>query len=288
MLIPEQFLPKLNARRVSIPLLSPLDEQEFSNHFARETPFLIEADLSSLLLSTLSQIQKVPKEQKIKTFDSIPYREIREGLFHKYMDYVEHAPSNCLFPEGFDVVEERLESVTETKFRHYALSLNESLFPEIEGFRIPGIEERNYLLNLKSNFFQTHGITSPHWLFIHPAFSVSNAHYDHDSVHTAIAQLKGRKKAYLISPEHHATVQQEQFPRLPNGFNDFSNPLIAQLPCGDMELWAGDLRENQVLFIPRRWIHYVVSETPGMSYSQDIVNSSNLSDWLGSLFKTRI
>jgi hypothetical protein len=72
MQIPEQFLPKLNARRVTIPLISPLDEQEFSNHFARETPFLIEADLSSLLLSTLSQIQKVPKEHKIKTFDSIP------------------------------------------------------------------------------------------------------------------------------------------------------------------------------------------------------------------------
>lgn len=115
---------------------------------------MIEADLSSLLLSTLSQIQKVPKEHKIKTFDSIPYREIREGLFHNYMDYVEHAPSNCLFPDGFDVVEERLESVTETKFRHYALSLNESLFPEIEGFRIPWIEDRNYLLNLKSNFFK--------------------------------------------------------------------------------------------------------------------------------------
>ena len=59
MQIPYQFLPKLNARRVTIPLLSPLDEQEFSIHFAQETPFLIEADLSSLLQSALSQIQKV-------------------------------------------------------------------------------------------------------------------------------------------------------------------------------------------------------------------------------------
>jgi hypothetical protein len=176
MQIPDQFLPKLNAQRVTIPLLSPLDEQEFSNHFAQETPFLIEADLSRMLQSALFQVQKVPKEQKIKTFDSIPYREIREGLFHNYLDYVENSPPNCRFPTGFEVVEERLESVTETMFRHYALSLNENLFPEIEGFRIPWIKEKNYLLNLNPNFFQRHGITSPHWLFIHPAFSVSNAH----------------------------------------------------------------------------------------------------------------
>jgi hypothetical protein len=64
MQIPYQFLPKLNARRVTIPLLSPLDEPEFSIHFAQETPFLIEADLSSLLQSDYLKYKKFQKNKR--------------------------------------------------------------------------------------------------------------------------------------------------------------------------------------------------------------------------------
>jgi len=39
MQIPDQFLPKLNASRVTIPLLSPLYEQEFSNVKDEVIPF---------------------------------------------------------------------------------------------------------------------------------------------------------------------------------------------------------------------------------------------------------
>ena len=283
--IPEKYLPKINALRTQIPVYNCHKKNDFHTKFMLETPFILNSNLESITQTVEKNLNQVEITKKIKTYDSIPWKEIREGSFGDYINYVFNKDSSVAYPENFKVIDEKhTENITQTSFRHYALSLNEEIFPAIKNIRIPFIEDSNYLLQIEAKFFKKHNITSPHWLFIHPKHSVSNAHFDHDAVHTAIFQLKGSKRAFLISPEHHAYIRNNAFPLLPNGFNDFSSELLNKMSCEDLVLWEGCLGENQILFIPRNWVHYVVGETSGISYSQDIVIQNNFSDWMFSIF----
>jgi len=284
MTIPEAYLPKFKGNALTIPVLPCASQEAFNAHLAREVPFIFEADLHALREKAERAIHAIDQDVEIRTYDSIPYREIRKGGFHAYLAYAASTETECLYPEGFELVESREGNVSETHFRHYALSLNETLFPAISQFRVPFIDERNnYLLQLPAPFFSQRSITSPHWLFIHPALSVSNAHYDHDSVHTAIVQLKGRKWACLIPPNQHHLINNVDFPLLPNGFNDFTNPKLQALPCEGLTPWEGDLNEGQILIIPKNWVHFVVGKSSGISYSQDIVNATNFKEWMTSI-----
>lgn len=281
--IPELYKPKFNSVKRQIPVVNIQEKKLFVDEFKREQPFILCHDLSNYLTETLEAFAAIDKNVRIKTFDSIPYREIREGYFNDYLAYTKQADTTQFYPTNFELIEERSLNITQTPFRHYALSLNEEIFPHIQKFKVPFIENDNYLLQLENNFYQKFKVTSPHWLFIHPKYSVSNAHYDHDAVHTAIFQFKGSKWACLIAPEDHKFLQNKNFPLLPNGFNDFTNDALAQLPTEGLVTWEGELNENQILFIPKRWVHYVVGQSSGISYSQDIVNQTNFNDWMTSV-----
>jgi hypothetical protein len=279
----DKYLPKFKSTKRNIPVYEVTKNKDFYNFFHKEMPFILKYNLIDYLNAALSDIGAVDKKTRIKTFDSIPYKEIREGLFFDYLKYVNSNNTDTFYPNNFKIIEEVKDSKTTSRFRHYALSLNESLFPNIANFKVPFIEQDNYLLQLNLNFFSENNIISPHWLFIHPQFSVSNAHYDHDFVHTSIFQLKGSKYVCLVSPMHQEIIRNKEFPLLPNGFNDFTNNDIEHLPSNDLETWEGIIEENQILFIPKRWVHYVLGLTSGISYSQDLVLENNYNEWITSI-----
>jgi len=285
--IPEKYLPKLKCKRVSIPEIKIQSKHELKSQIENNKPFIFNINLTEYLSIVQNEINAIDNEYLIKTFDSIPYSEIREGLFTDYFKYVNESKSDKNYPDNFKLVESRKGWNYQNELRHYALSLNQKVFPAISNFKIPFLEDDNYLSQLNQSLFDEFNVTSPHWLFIHPSFSVSNAHFDHDNVHTVIFQLKGSKRAFLVSPFQHKNIQNSNYPTLPNGFNDFLNEQIENLPTEDLILWEGNLNENQILFIPKKWVHFVVGGTSGISYSQDIVLKDNFNEWLNSIMLVR-
>ena len=285
MQIPKRYLPKFNSNCISIPKISIKSKDDLIIEIEKNIPFIMNVNLTEYLSAVKNQIDSIDERCQIKTFDSIPYSEIREGLFSDYLNYAQNDSTDKICPDNFNVIETRKGYSYSNKFRHYALSLNPDVVPEISKFKVPFLGDDNYMQQLSPEFYQKYNITTPHWLFIHPKFSVSNAHYDHDCVHTFIFQLEGTKKAFLVSPEQHGLIRNTNFPILPNGFNDFTHDLLEDLPADGLNLWEGDLEENQILFIPKKWVHFVVGKTPGISYSQDIVLKDNFNEWINSIMK---
>jgi hypothetical protein len=285
MQIPKRYLPKFNSNSISIPKILIKSKDDLIIQIEKNIPFIMNVNLTEYLTAVKNQIDSIDEHCQIKTFDSIPYSEIREGLFSDYLNYALNDSTDKICPDNFNVIETRKGHSYSNKFRHYALSLNPDAFPEISKFKVPFLGDDNYMQQLSPEFYQKYNITTPHWLFIHPKFSVSNAHYDHDCVHTFIFQLEGTKKAFLVSPEQHGLIRNTNFPILPNGFNDFTHDLLEDLPTDGLNLWEGDLEENQILFIPKKWVHFVVGKTPGISYSQDIVLKDNFNEWINSIMK---
>jgi hypothetical protein len=276
-----EFYPKFKSTVKQIPVYDVKNKIDFYDFVHKETPFIIKHNLSSHLKSVLIDIELIEKETKIMTYDGIPYNEIREGRFFDYLDYVNSKNEDKLYPKKFKIIEKVSNRYTNTKFRHYALSGKESLFPSIVNFEIPFIEKDNYLL--KTDFINDELIISPHWLLIHPKFSISNAHIDGDFVHTSIFQLKGSKYVCCVSPDHNEIIRNKDFPLLSNGYNDFTNNDLEHLPSSDLETWEGVIEENQILFIPKRWVHFVLGLTSGISYSQNIVLENNFNEWFVSI-----
>jgi hypothetical protein len=288
MCFPLKFKPKFNFKSITIPEISIQSKEDFIFHINKNTPFILNVDLSQNLSEISKDIEKVDNDCLINTYDSIPYSEIREGYFLDYLNYVFSDSCEKKYPKNFNLIEKREGYDSNEEFRHYALSLNQDMFPSISNFKIPFLSDENYLLQLTQTFFKENNITSPHWLFIHPKYSVSNAHYDHDCVHTVIFQIKGSKKIYLVSPEFHEYIRNVNFPLLPNGFNDFTDEKLENLPTENLSVWEGDLNENQLIFIPKKWVHFVVGITSGISYSQDIVLKDNFNEWMDSIFSKRV
>jgi hypothetical protein len=285
MKIAEKYLPKFKSNSISIPSISIQSKGELLKHIQKNQPFIMSFDLGHYLEIVKNQIELMDKNFQIKTFDSIPYSEIREGIFSDYLDYALNDSIDKFYPDNFELTEIREGKGYLNKFRHYALSLNHDVFPKISNFKVPYLGDDNYLLQLRHEFYTKFNITSPHWLFIHPKFSVSNAHYDHDCVHTFIFQLEGTKKAFLISPDQHAFIRNNNFPLQPNGFNDFTHDLLEHLPSAGLNLWEGEIDSNQIIYIPKKWVHFVVGKTPGLSYSQDVVLKDNFCEWTESIME---
>ena len=283
MKIPEKYLPKFKSNLILIPEVFVQSSEEFIHLIEKNKPFILSYNLKDYLLIVKNQIDLIDKNRKIKTFDSIPFSEIREGLFSDYLKYTFNDSIDKLYPDNFKLLEKSENFCYKNKFRHYALSLNHYLFPNISKFKVPFLGDNNYLLQLSSEFYEKFDITAPHWLFIHPQFSVSNAHYDHDFVHTFIFQLEGSKKVFLVSPEQHSIIRNLNFHTQSNGFNDFTNIMLENLPTDGLNLWEGDLDENQILFIPKKWVHFVIGKTSGISYAQDVVLKDNFNEWIESI-----
>ncbi|WP_415920030.1 cupin-like domain-containing protein [Tateyamaria sp. SN6-1] len=118
------------------------------------------------------------------------------------------------------------------------------------------------------SFQDAHFPNDQGWLLISPAGAASRMHIDSHHTITWLAQVRGRKTAYLFAPEdadavYHGAVD----PAAP----DFAQyPLLREATC-----WQCTLEPGDMLFLPPDWWHHVVTEENSVTVSQNLVNHVN-------------
>ena len=101
-------------------------------------------------------------------------------------------------------------------------------------------------------------------------------HYDGLVAHAFLAQIHGRKKFILYSPEQESYL----YPR-PDAANfsritDVERPDLTQFPLfAKAEPTTFILEAGELLFIPSKWWHTTKMLTPSISISMNVVNRSN-------------
>lgn len=114
------------------------------------------------------------------------------------------------------------------------------------------------LLSRARGFIQELITRSAHlWVFVGPTGTVSQPHADHHGVHTYLAQIVGQKKVSLWHP--------------------LLDPEI------DAPSYTGIIDKGDLLFIPSRWKHGVVSLSPSITVSRDMVDMRNLWEFVNGL-----
>jgi hypothetical protein len=214
-----------------------------------------------------------------------------ETDFARYLDYI-RAPGKAkeLFEgrwrEGSyeEFVERGLPLYCGTlRFVHSAV---DSTFDEFRPLVPPPIETWNHALPYYYSLF------NHLWLLVSLPGSLTPLHVDNNGTIALIAQLQGRKRATLYSPEHHRHVHNPAV-----GYMDPERPNREDFPtCDSAVAWTAELAEGQVLFVGTGWAHHVRTIERSISVSFDFVDRSNLAayarspDWssvLGARVKAR-
>jgi Cupin-like domain len=106
------------------------------------------------------------------------------------------------------------------------------------------------------------------WLFIGPKGTVSPLHVDLFGTHAWLAQLEGRKHFLLFSPEDAGFLYEGQVDLFHPDLERF--PLIEKARPVEAVLEPGE-----VIFIPARWAHQVISLDPSISLTMNFVAPAN-------------
>jgi hypothetical protein len=113
------------------------------------------------------------------------------------------------------------------------------------------------------------------WLLVSLPGALTPLHIDNNGTIALIAQLKGRKRATLYSPDD---LQHVHNPEV--GFMDPLQPDETDFPTWRQAVkWVGDLEVGQVLFVGTRWSHHVQTLETSISVSFDVVDQSNMEDY---------
>ncbi|ATB48339.1 cupin-like domain-containing protein [Corallococcus macrosporus] len=113
------------------------------------------------------------------------------------------------------------------------------------------------------------------WLLVSLPGALTPLHIDNNGTIALIAQLKGRKRATLYSPDDLRHVYNPEV-----GYMDPEHPDEVDFPTWHQAVkWTGDLEVGQVLFVGTRWAHHVRTLDTSISVSFDFVDQSNLADY---------
>jgi hypothetical protein len=116
------------------------------------------------------------------------------------------------------------------------------------------------------------------WLLVSLPGALTPLHVDNNGTIALIAQLRGRKRATLYSPDDHRHVYNPAV-----GYLDPERPDAKDFPTWqDAEKWTADVEEGQVLFVGTGWAHHVCTVEKSISISFDFVDASNLADYARS------
>lgn len=117
------------------------------------------------------------------------------------------------------------------------------------------------------------------WLYVSKKDSVTPLHQDNNGVISYLAQYKGIKRAVLFSPEDSPHYFNSDV-----GYLDLSKPNIKDFPTWqDATAWTGSLLEGQLLIWGKNWAHHVVTMDDSVTSSIDIVNLSNVAEYMSSM-----
>jgi hypothetical protein len=121
------------------------------------------------------------------------------------------------------------------------------------------------------------------WLFFGPKGTVTPLHVDHFMLHSWLAQLVGRKRVLLFSPEDVGRIPGLSPPSalLPDLFFQNEDRPVRSGPEGSpspgaVKTYEAIVGPGQVIFIPAGWAHTVTSLEPSITLSFDVVNEFNL------------
>jgi len=114
------------------------------------------------------------------------------------------------------------------------------------------------------------------WLFLGPANSVSELHFDHHFVHTILVQCEGRKRVRLVDDRDWSALETSGA-RANSSEWDGLEPVPAHLKAFVYECI---LEKGDFIFIPAGWYHGVLNLSASSTYSYDYVDCTNVMRWL--------
>jgi ribosomal protein L16 Arg81 hydroxylase len=105
-------------------------------------------------------------------------------------------------------------------------------------------------------------------VFIGPEGSLSALHRDYWNTHAYLAQIQGRKRAILFSPEDSDFLYNGQIDPEQPDFDRF--PLFERATAFECVIEPGD-----TLLIPANWLHHVRGLDKSITVSRNFFNESN-------------
>jgi hypothetical protein len=111
-----------------------------------------------------------------------------------------------------------------------------------------------------------------------PAGATSWLHYDFLHSHAYLAQIVGRKRCILFSPE--------DSDKLYGGKVDPTNPDFERFPLfREVTAYECILEPGEVLLMPSGWWHHVISLEKSITVNYNFFNSANYADYFVDLFR---
>ena len=117
-----------------------------------------------------------------------------------------------------------------------------------------------------------------HGVLIGPANSKSHLHYDFLHSHAYLAQIVGRKKCTLFSPEDSAALY--------NGDVDPNCPALDRFPLfRNATAFECVLEPGELLFMPSLWWHHVIALENSITVNYNFFNRVNFTAYLTDLLQ---
>ena len=114
-----------------------------------------------------------------------------------------------------------------------------------------------------------------HYLFFAPRGAVAFLHHDYWDSHAYLAQLQGRKFCLLFGPEDAERLEGVKDPVI----RDAGHSGLAEATP-----WSGWLEKGDLIFVPARWKHFVVTIEPSLTFSYDFFTRDNMGRYLSHFF----
>lgn len=117
-------------------------------------------------------------------------------------------------------------------------------------------------------------------VFIGPAGTVTTLHRDFGNTHSWLAQIEGRKRALLFSPD--------DAPRLYDGAVDPERPDLTRFPeFAQAVAWEGEFGPGELLLTPGGWWHHVRGLTTSITVSHNFFDGQNVGSFIDYLVRAR-
>ncbi|HYM09320.1 MAG TPA: cupin-like domain-containing protein [Bryobacterales bacterium] len=118
----------------------------------------------------------------------------------------------------------------------------------------------------------------PSWLLIGPAGSLAKLHHDFLYTHAYLAQICGRKKCILFSPEDSEFIY--------HGAVDPERPDFERFPLfKKARAFACVLEPGEMLLIPSRWWHQVTGLEKWITVSYNFFNRANFGNYFADFIR---
>ena len=115
-------------------------------------------------------------------------------------------------------------------------------------------------------------------VYIGPAGSLSRLHRDYWETHAYLAQIQGRKRAILFSPDDSDFLYNGQVEPEQPDFGRF--PLFKRATAYECVIEPGD-----TLLLPANWWHYVKGLEKSITVSHNFFNDTNLSGYMTTILR---